>query len=95
MEKVEVVGKFKVKVGATELELTKEEAESLYSALYAALGKTNYNNPIVIKEVPCYPSYPIWKYNPWEVYYTCNTNGNEEMLSYSNGATSVSYSIEK
>jgi hypothetical protein len=99
MEKVEVVGKFSVKIGDVELSLSKEEAESLYSALFAALGKINYNNPIVIKEIPYTPilNYPIWEYKPYEVYYTCNTNGSNDLLSlsYNNGIASVSYSVEK
>jgi len=84
MESV-VEAKFRIKLGKTEVEVSKEEAEALYSALFAALNKVNINwnpvtYPIVVKEYPIY--IPPQKWDPWTVYYsttTCEFNASNDV----------------
>lgn len=73
MAKSIVEAKFKIRLGKMEVEVSKEEAEALYSALFAALNKSiiNWNPvtyPIVIKEYPVYTPPPKWE--PWTVIYS-------------------------
>ena len=67
---ISVDGKFTIKIGDTEMAVTREEAERLYSELYKALGKfdlyvqsgyaikTPYYYPQIVEESPYYVRYP-------------------------------------
>lgn len=48
-KKISVDGSFKLKIGETEISLSREEAEALYGELYKNL---------------CRPGYPYWIINP-------------------------------
>jgi len=65
-----VEAKFKIKLGSVEVEVSKEEAEALYSALFAALNKSivNWNlipHTVIIKEYPTYN--PPVRWEPYTV----------------------------
>jgi hypothetical protein len=82
-----VEAKFRIRLGKTEVEVSKEEAEALYSALFAALNKSliNWNPisyPVVIREYPQYT--PPIKWLPYEV--TCDTSN---MTFYSSDTINV------
>jgi len=80
-----VVAKFKIKLGNVEAEVSKEEAEALYSALYAALNKSQPYWPVVIKEYLPTP-------NPWRwdgTIYSHSTGNNVQLLA--SDSISVSY----
>ena len=57
---ISVDGKFTIKIGDTEMAVTREEAERLYSELYKAIYpiKTPYYYPQIIEESPYYVRYP-------------------------------------
>lgn len=68
-----VESKFKIKLGKIEVEVSKEDAEALYSALFAALNKSEVNwDHIFIKEYPIYT--PPARWEPWTVYYSTDTH---------------------
>jgi hypothetical protein len=98
MEKKEITvnSKFIIKVKETNLTLTKEEAEQLFSALFSALGKTKEKEFIPyyvekwVKEWPWFKDVPSWKYTPdSQPYIYCsttnklnvNTTGNKNYVS--------------
>jgi hypothetical protein len=58
-KKISVDGSFKLKIGETEISLSREEAEALYGELYKALGK-----------LPVYIQYPVYYYNQPDRVYT-------------------------
>jgi hypothetical protein len=84
-QEVSVNAKFRIKVGDVELEMSKEDAEKLYSALFMALGKSLITYPVYIEKiVDKWPWYttpnPIWKYEPNTIY--CCNNPEWKTQSY-------------
>jgi len=93
-EEINVVSRFKIKVGATELELSKDDAEALYNALFIALGKslpTTINIPYIIKEIPYWEPYK-YKWNneqPYTIYCSDNTNNSKSWYANENVSLTI------
>lgn len=76
---ISVDGKFTIKIGDTEMAVTREEAERLYSELYKALGK--YQSYPYTLTKPWWLEYPIVMYNTY-------TSGGTMPCTAINNATS-------
>ena len=64
---ISVDGKFTIKIGDTEMAVTREEAERLYSELYKALGKFDVYYQFG------YPTKPGYHYYIGDEYSTCHS----------------------